>query len=395
MRSRTVAPALAVVAVALVAINLRPGASAVGPVLEEIRTGLGMSGSLAGALTGLPGFAFGLFGLTAVAVARRLGTTAGITLGLVVAGLGLLARPLVDSPAVFLLLSTLALAGMAWGNVLVPAWIKQHGGRAQVRLSTVYGTGLIVGGALGSLFTAPVLAATGSWRQALGVWLLPVLAALPMWLWLTRVEGRDTPRRADTDAPPSGRITASSTAVAMTVLFGLQSMHAYVQFGWLPQVYRDAGLSATTSGAMQALVAGTGIIGGLTMPTVIERARSLSPYVVAFGLLMAGGYLGLLFAPTALPWLWAVMLGIAGFAFPLALTLITARTRHAAVTARLSGFVQPVGYALAALGPLLVGVLHEATGGWSWVLALLAATALPFTVAGLYACRPVWVDDEL
>ena len=65
------------------------------------------------------------------------------------------------------------------------------------------------------------------------------------------------------------------------------------------------------------------------------------------------------------------------------------------MTARLSGFVQPVGYALAAIGPFAVGVLHQATGGWTLVLVLLALTAIPFTWAGVYAARPVWVDDEL
>ncbi len=99
-------------------------------------------------------------------------------------------------------------------------------------------------------------------------------------------------------------------------------------------------------------------------------------------------------APTV-PWLWALMLGVAGFAFPLVLAMLPARTRHPEVTAQLSGFVQPVGYLVAAAGPVLVGMLHEATGGWDAVLVVLAATAVPFTWAGLRACRPVWVDDEI
>jgi CP family cyanate transporter-like MFS transporter len=192
-----------------------------------------------------------------------------------------------------------------------------------------------------------------------------------------------------------GRIATSPTAVAMATLFGAQAMHAYIQFGWLPQIYRDAGLSATYAGALQALLSLITVVGGLAMPTVIARSRTLAPYVVVFGVLLAVGYLGLLAFPTTLPWLWAVVLGVAGFAFPTVIALITARTRRPSVTARLSRFVQPVGYLLAALGPFLVGLLHDATDYWDLVLWLLAATAVPFVWAGLRVSRPVYVDDEL
>jgi CP family cyanate transporter-like MFS transporter len=190
-------------------------------------------------------------------------------------------------------------------------------------------------------------------------------------------------------------MTSSPTAVAMAWLFGVQSMHAYVQFGWLPQIYRDAGLSASTAGLLQALLSGVGVGGALLMPTVIARSRTLAPWMVAFGVLMVVGYAGLLLAPATAPWLWALSLGLAGWAFPTSIALLTARTRTSGVTARLSGFVQPVGYALAAIGPFLVGLLHDATGDWDLVLVLLALTAVPFTWAGLRAARPVWVDDEL
>ncbi|QBR93678.1 MFS transporter [Nocardioides euryhalodurans] len=386
-------------AVVLVSVNLRPGASAVGPVLAEVRSGLGMGSGVAGALTGLPGLCFGIFGAMAVTLARRVGTTAGITLGLLAVTVGLLLRPATGSVAVFLLMSTVALAGMAVGNVLVPAWIKQHGGRHEVGLATVYGSGLVLGGSLGSLLTAPLLEATDSWQDALGAWGLVAALALPVWAWLAVGEHReDRLTRSDgpASAPPAtGRITTSPTAVAMATLFAVQAMHAYIQFGWLPQIYRDAGLSATYAGALQALLSGITIIGGLAMPTVIARSRTLAPYVVVFGVLLAVGYLGLLVAPATVPWLWAVVLGVSGFAFPTVIALITARTRHPAVTGRLSGFVQPVGYLLAGLGPFAVGLVHDATGDWTLVLWLLAATAVPFTWAGLRASRRVFVDDEL
>ena len=101
-------------AVALVSVNLRPGASSIGPVLEEVRIGLGMDAGLAGALTGLPGLVFGLAGALAVAFARKVGMTAGIAIGLVAVVAGLLLRVMTGSVPVFLLLTVVALAGIAW-----------------------------------------------------------------------------------------------------------------------------------------------------------------------------------------------------------------------------------------------------------------------------------------
>ena len=141
MSRRLIVPLVAVV---LVSLNLRPGASVPGPLLSEIRSGLGMSAGLAGVLTGLPGLCFGLIGLLAVTLARRIGTTAGIALGLVAVAIGQILRAGTGNAWVFLALSVVALGGMALGNVLVPAWIKTHE-QGQVLLQTIYGTGLMIG----------------------------------------------------------------------------------------------------------------------------------------------------------------------------------------------------------------------------------------------------------
>lgn len=393
-RTSTVGYGVLLVAVVLVSVNLRPGASSPGPVLQEVRDGLGMSAGVAGAMTGLPGLCFGLVGALAVGFARRVGMTAAVAIGLAAAAAGLLLRVTTDNVPLFLFFTVLALAGMAVGNVIVPAWIQAHG--HAVVLMTVYGTGLVVGGTIGALATAPVTEVTDSWRTGLGMWGVLLLLALPLWGWLAVREHRSPAEHSVSGGvAPSGRIVHSPTAVALTVLFGVQAMHAYVQFGWLPQIYRDAGLSASSAGALQALLSGVGILGALAMPTVIARSQGLHAWMVSFGVMLALGYTGLLVAPATVPWLWALMLGLSGLAFPTAIALITARTRHPSVTAQLSGFVQPVGYALAAIGPFVVGLIHEATGGWSLVIVLLALTSVPLTLAGLRVARPSYVDDEI
>lgn len=393
--SRAVGTGFALIATILIAVNLRPVASSVGPILEEVTQGLGMSTTVAGSVTALPGLAFGLVGALAVGLARRVGMTTGIVLGLLTLCVGLLARSMIDSTVLFLVFTGLALGGAAIGNVLVPAWIKRQ--PRDVRLMTLYSAGLTLGGAMGAALVAPISATFDlGWRAALGVWGLLALVAVAPWAVIA-VRERATPggRGSARSASAVGQIWRSPTAVALTVVFGIQSMNAYVQFGWLPQIYRDAGLSAGYAGVLMSLLTALTLIGALMMPTVIARSPSLTSWMYAFGVLLVIGNGGLLLAPSAVPWLWAIILGISGFAFPTAIALITARTRDPQVTARLSGFVQPTGYMLAALGPFLVGLIYEATGTWTVVLIMLMLSGVVLTLAGLRVAHPTRVDDEL
>ncbi|QGF22684.1 MFS transporter [Raineyella fluvialis] len=392
-----VGPALALVAVILVAAALRPGATSVGPVMAELRQQFGLGGGVAGMLTALPGLTFGAIGAAAVALSRRIGLTAGVLTGLVLITVGFLARTFTASALTFLLATLVGLSGMALGNVLVPAWIKRHGGTYVTRLMTAYSVTLLVGAAAASMLASPIAAiAPGGWRAALGMWGLAAGVGLVPWTVLTIRERRDRADRAG--APilaPSGSLLRSPTAVALSLFFGMQALNAYAQFGWLPQIYRDAGLSATAAGGLLGLISLLGIVGGFLMPVWVARARDLTVGIVVFGVLTAGGYVGLWLAPAVVPWLWAGLLGLGGWAFTAAIAMITARTHNPHVTARVSGFIQPVGYVLAGLGPLLVGVLHQVTGGWAQVLALLIGTAVVMTLAGLRLARPAYVDDEI
>lgn len=388
---------LAAVAVILVAVNLRPGATSVGPVLAEIQSGLGMGSVQAGILTALPGLTFAVVGALAVAVSRRAGAAWTITLGLGMVAAGLLLRSAAVSPVLFMALTVLAFAGMAMGNILVPAFIKSHGGTRTALLNSVYGTTLAVGATLPLLVAAPLTAsASGGWQLSLGVWGLAALAAFVPWI-LVSVRNRRTAVHLEGTSRPTDRlrITSSRTAVALCVYFGVQSMHAYVQFGWVAQIYRDAGLEQAQAGLMAAILASLGIAGGLIMPALVARAPGLHFYIAGLAAAVMAGYLGLLLAPATLPWLWALLLGIGGFAFPTALALITARSRDPRVTAELSGFCQPVGYLLAAAGPFAIGSLHEATGSWTVPLLILIASAAVMAVAGIIAAAPRFVDDEL
>lgn len=386
---------LAAVAVALAAVNLRPVATAVGPVLLELREDLGMGGGAAGVLTGLPGLMFGAAGILTVAVARRLGVAGAMTLGLVLLTAGSALRALTGSVAALLALTVLALLGAGLGNILIPAFIKTHFAHRQAGMTAVYTAGLAVGATAAALVAAPIAQATSAgWRASLGIWAVSALVSVLPWVLLTVLERRREPLEQVT-GPGTSRVTGSRHAVALAVFFGLQSSQAYVQFGWLAQMFRDAGGSATLGGALASLVAVLGLPAGLAMPHLVQRLRDLRPVMVGFGVLLVVGYAGILWAPLSLPWLWALCLGASGAAFPTAIALITARTRSPQVAARVSGFTQGFGYLLAAIAPLGIGLVHDATGGWEVPLIILMGSGPLLALAGVIAGQQVVIDDEL
>lgn len=394
-RGARVGIALAALAVVSIALNLRLGAASPGPLLAHLATSLGAGEDGAGAITAMPGLCFGILGLLAVPLGRRTGLTGAIVLALVATATGLLLRPLVGSLPLFLALTTLGLAGPAVGNVLVPAWVKRHGGSRITLLMTAYTAMLAIGAALGSLLAVP-LAGPGpeGWRASLLV--AGVIVVLPAVIWvlvLTRT-GNDFPPPPPVGDLP-GSLLRSPTAIALTATFGLQSMTAYVQLGWLPRIYIDAGLSPAAGGALTALLSALGLIGGIAMPSVVSRARRPGAVLLALGLITAAGYAGLLVAPAAGAVLWAVLLGVGGWTFASVIALIPGRSAHPAVTARLSGMVQPVGYFLAALGPLAAGLLRESLGDWRAVLTGLTALSIVMGAVGARAASHRLVDDEL
>lgn len=405
----TVPILLAFIAVLFASINLRAGIASLGPVLGEVLGAFGAAGWMAGVITAIPGLFFALMGLAAVPVARRLGLSGALTAGMVLTLIGLAARPWVGQFWVFIILTALVVAGIALANVLLPAWIKNHGRHRTVALMTVYTSFLGVSGAIGPLSALP-FHGDNAWQWALFIWASIAAVQLVVWMLVTARTGVDFPSvTVAADAPggpgapggsevPGGSgasLWRAPTAVFLMAFFGLQSMNAYVQMGWLPKIYIDSGASASVGAVALALIGGLNIIGGLVMPFLINRLRNLTLFPVLFSALAAAGYLGLYLAPQTMPLLWAVLLGLGGFCFPTALALITARSRTALVTARLSGFVQPFGYFVAAAGPLLVGILYDLSGQWSLILLLLMAGTVLMAITGFRASRPGYIDDEL
>lgn len=181
----------------------------------------------------------------------------------------------------------------------------------------------------------------------------------------------------------------------MALVFGAQSAQAYAQFGWFPAIMHDAGVSQAQAGALLGVLSGVGVPITLLLPWLIRisRDRVWLPWLLAS--LTIAGYIGVLFAPVAAPWLWALLLGMGGGTFTWTLTMIGRRSRTTEVTGALSGFTQGMGYLMAGTGPLLTGILHDITGQWTAPLVFLLALAALMGIGGTYIVRPRTVEDDL
>jgi len=130
------------------------------------------------------------------------------------------------------------------------------------------------------------------------------------------------------------------------------------------------------------------------IPNLAARMKNQFALIVCCVLAYAIAFPGLLLAPMSAPWLWTALLGMGASTFPLGLTLINLRTRTPAGSAALSGFTQGVGYTISCLGPVLFGLLYEASGGWLWSFAFLALSVALCALGGWYICQPRWLEDE-
>lgn len=383
---------LVVVGIVVLGFNLRPAAISVGPVLDELTRELGMSGTTAGLLTTLPVVAFAGVGALAPWLARRVGVhrVTLVSLGAVMVGLGL--RSQTDGVSSFLVLSLLALAGMATANVLLPSLVKLHFPGRVGLLTSLYTTSMAVGLTLASVLTVPIAEQFGSWRWGLFAWAVTAaVAALP---WLALIRHDRSPEEA-VHTVTLRDVARTRLGWAMAMFFGLQSLQAYSIFGWFAQIYRDAGFSATTAGLLLGVVTAMSIPLSFLVPSLAARLHDQSPLIVALVACYPVGYIGLMLAPVSGAWAWAILVGTATSVFPLVLTLIGLRSKTGAGTAALSGFTQSVGYLLAAVGPLGMGVLYDATGGWNVPLTVLCVLVVPQLVAALTVARPSYIEDFL
>lgn len=381
--------------VLLLAFNLRPAITSLPPIFPQLQERLGLSSTAVTLLATLPVVCFGVFSAIAARTARRFGEERTLGVAVTLVAIGMLARAVFPHTLLFVG-TVIACGAIALMNVLLSSLIKRRSPERASLLMSLYLLMLNGGAIVGSAISVPVLRSSHSLRDSLAVCAVPAALAALAWLPQLAHGAPSAVRRV-----AARRVTAvhrSALAWQVTAFMGLQSLTYYATLSFLPDLFVGRGLPASESGLVGSMLGIGGVVASGLTPIVVSRHPRLERPLTIGGVITCGVCIAVvLVAPIGLTLPLMVLLGLGqGAAIALALHFLIVRSATPAVAASLSGLAQSGGYLLASTGPLAVGLLHGATGGWlPSILVLLGCTAAEL-VAGALAARPrVIADAEL
>lgn len=363
------------VAILLVAVNLRAALASLPPLVRTIQDDLGLNAATAGLLTTLPVLCMGLFAPVAQRLAHRVGREATVAWALVAVLAGLLLRLAGEVTALLMLSTVLVGVGIALSGTVLPGIVKEFFGARTGTVTGLYLFAMMVGATAASALTVPLADALGSWRVSLALWAVLAAAGLLVWWPVVRaVNDREEPAEAAGSGPlPWG----SPTAWLLAAYLAMQSLGFYTQLAWIPPSYEAYGWSARDAGLLLAVWSIVQLVTGVGGPALADRVRDRRPLIVGALTTTATGLLGVVVAPELAPWLWVSLLGLGqGAGFALGLVKLVDYAPTPAASARLSALVFLFSYSLASLGPFVFGAVHDATGGFRWAYGLLLAVVV-------------------
>lgn len=386
--------ALVLTAILVFALSLRAAVTSLTPLLGRISTDLEFGNAAVGVIGMLPTLMFGIAGLVGSGLGRRFGLEAATVGAVIVTAVGTGLRGVATDTWSLIALSAVALFGMGLGNVLIPPLVKRYFPHRIAASSTAYILCVQLGTSVPAALAVPAADAAG-WRWALAAWaLIPLLALLP-WIEVARRRRAAIAEEPDQTAVDRLPVWRSPIAWGLVFMFGMTSLMTYSLLTWIPAVLADAGADDSLGGAAVAVFAGVGFLATFVAPWLCLRFANPFGFIVVFGACMLGGLAGLYWAPLSGTMAWVLLAGLGVSSFPMSLTLINVRTRTAAGSSSLSGFGQGLGYLIACAGPILFGVLRDASGGWGLPLSMLAVATAVMLAGGFVVCRPRFLEDSL
>ena len=366
-------PALIVVALVLVAFNLRTTVSSLPPLLGEIEREAHLSGVLAGLLTALPVLCMAFLAPGAHRLAHRFGreVVTLVSIALIAAGNGL--RVLGSVPLALFGATVVAGVGVAVAGVVIPSLVKDLTRSRAGTVTGAYTVAMMLGAAVASTIAVPLRSALGSWQWSLAAWAAPALLATVAWTAVTLRPAE--PGDDNNDGP--GRLPWRSRAAWLLAGFlGLQSALAYAYIAWLPPAYEARGWSPASAGVLLGVNFVAQLACAVVAPALADRADDPRRLIAAVVACTVIGAAWLLVVPEVLPWVASCVLGIGlGGGFSLGLAVIVGYAADAGASSRLTALVFLICFTMGAAAPVLVGGLRDLTGGLTVPFALLLALA--------------------
>ncbi|MEK3889813.1 CynX/NimT family MFS transporter [Bacillus sp. FSL K6-3431] len=384
---------LLLVGIVLVGSNLRVPLTSAGALIPLIRDDLGISNALIGTITTLPLLAFALLSPFAPKIANRIGMELTIALSLILLIIGIAIRSL--SGSLFLFAGTILIGlAIAFGNVLIPGIVKMNFPLKIGLMTGIYAIFMNLFGALGSGISVPISSIGNfGWQGALGIW--GILTFVSLIIWLPQLRKNNKNEKTNVKIEKKNSLWRSPLAWKITIFMGGQSLMFYTLITWLPDILNSNGYNSNTAGWMVSLMQFALIPATFIVPVIAEKMKNQVVLSIVTASLFFIGFAGLLQGSPALVPFWAILLGIAGgSAFSLSMMFFTLRSKDGKEAAELSGMAQSFGYLLAAVGPVLVGALHDMTDSWMAPLLLLILISIVLFIVGIGSGKEGYVTES-
>lgn len=352
------------VGILIVALSLRPAVASISPILEIIRSSLGLSYSTVSLLTTIPTLCMGVFALTIPSVTKRIGRERGVFWGVVLIT-GATAIRFGSWNAFVIFTSTILVGiGIAVTQALLPSLVTQYFPDRESFATGLYTASLTIGAALAGAITAPLVNFFDSWPAALAIWALPAGLAIPLW-WLSWQWASNQRGETETNKTRAQFPWRDQWAWVLTLFFGGSSTVFFFVLTWLAPRYVGLGWTADRAGFLLSVFIITQLGGNLGISAVGDRFEDQRPLFVTMLVLIIAGATGIAFLPRVFPWIWAVLLGIgAGGLFTLGLTLPVTYAAGPTATDGLTSMMLGGGYLIAAFGPFVAGAIRDLTGSY-------------------------------
>ncbi|MGF9700818.1 CynX/NimT family MFS transporter [Paenibacillus sp. MABNR03] len=369
-----------------IAATMRSPITATGPIVELIRSDTGISHTMAGLLTSLPLLAFAAISPFAPHLAKRFGLEAALLTAIIIVTLGIALRFLPSVPALFAGTAILG-CGIALSNVLLPSLIKRDFPLRVGLVTGLYSVSMNIWGAIASGISVPAAGLTSmGWHASLGMWAVLSILALILWLPHVRNGRRGEVYVASRKTEKPVRLRSSSLAWYITLFMGLQSLIFYSTITWLPEILSNQGFNPSSAGLMLSMMQMVSVPVTFIIPILAGRMKDQRMLTAITCMCLILGYAFLLSGISSMVTIGVALAGIGGGAsFGLVTMFFVLRTADARQAAGLSGMAQSFGYMLAAGGPLLFGLIHDWTEGWTIPLLLQVTLAVLLLLMGLKA----------
>ncbi|QOH70006.1 CynX/NimT family MFS transporter [Pseudomonas juntendi] len=372
-------PALNLLLVILLALNLRPILTSIGPLLEPMRATTGLGYQQAALLTALPVLCMGLVPLLQPWLRRWLSEHGGMLGGLVAIAMACLWRLQLDSAWALIASAVVAGLGVAVVQGMMPGLVNRWFPRRLAAAMGLYSAALMSGGGLAAVLGPHINAHFGHWQAGLGLWAVPAVLALLAWAVLRPRHGT-----AKLAGASGGHWFGTRRAWLLALYFGLINGGYTSMVAWLPAYHTEHGGSAQGGADLVGLMTIFQVAGALGLPLLLRRYADRRPGLWLALAIQLVGFLGLLLAPTVAPGLWVALIGFGlGACFSQCLTLTLEHLQTPAEAGSLAAFVQGIGFIITGVVPYITGWLRDVSGDFqaSWTLLTVTVLAMLWVTA--------------